>query len=192
MKKETTNRSRFTQDCLLMALEQLLKEKPIDDITVSEITSLAGVSRTTFYRNYDSIEDILSEYFINFPFGALSDTEYSDKETWDLKQRLRNSFTFLYEARDLLNSMLNSNLQLILYNNYDSLMKGLYRPRVWEMGFRTKYGFSAAGGLYYAICYDWIKDGMVESIDEMVEITYRILKLFDPHDDAEYPGRENE
>jgi AcrR family transcriptional regulator len=44
-----------------LALISLLKEKPFDYITVSEICSKAGVNRSTFYLHYETIGDLLEE-----------------------------------------------------------------------------------------------------------------------------------
>ena len=52
-----------TKQNVVNSLLTLLEEKPMDDITISELTQLAGISRMTFYRNYSCKEDILSEHF---------------------------------------------------------------------------------------------------------------------------------
>ena len=44
---------------IVRALIELMQKKNYSDISVSEITALAGVSRISYYRNYDSKEDIL-------------------------------------------------------------------------------------------------------------------------------------
>lgn len=43
------------------ALTDLMKEKNYEDISISEITSRAGVSRISYYRNYHCKEDILTD-----------------------------------------------------------------------------------------------------------------------------------
>ena len=52
-----------TKQNVVNSLLTLLDEKPMDDITISELTQMAGISRMTFYRNYSCKEDILSEHF---------------------------------------------------------------------------------------------------------------------------------
>ena len=54
----------FVRDCITKALFKLMKTKDYQDITVSAIVRTAGVSRNSFYRNYQSIEDILRQYLI--------------------------------------------------------------------------------------------------------------------------------
>ena len=44
-----------------LALISLLKKKPFEFITVSEICKTAGVNRSTFYLHYETINDLLNE-----------------------------------------------------------------------------------------------------------------------------------
>ena len=53
--------NRLTRECLQIALIKLMAEKDFEKITVTEITGLAGVSRTAFYRNYESKEAIVED-----------------------------------------------------------------------------------------------------------------------------------
>ena len=52
-------RKRRSQEKLQMALAQHLQTKTIDEITIGELTKTAGVSRQTFYSNFDSKQSIL-------------------------------------------------------------------------------------------------------------------------------------
>ena len=50
----TKNSNFFSRDCMVQALIQLLKTKSLSNITITELTERAGVSRMTYYRNYHS------------------------------------------------------------------------------------------------------------------------------------------
>lgn len=52
-------RKRRSQEKLQVALAQHLQSKTIDAITIGELTRTAGVSRQTFYSNFDSKQSIL-------------------------------------------------------------------------------------------------------------------------------------
>lgn len=52
----------LVRDCITTALFNLMKKKDYREITISEIVKTAGVSRNSFYRNYQSIEDIIRQY----------------------------------------------------------------------------------------------------------------------------------
>ena len=59
----------FSQELLHQALLALLKEKPLNKITVRELCAKAGVNRTTFYNHYQSTEDILRELVQQYTFS---------------------------------------------------------------------------------------------------------------------------
>jgi AcrR family transcriptional regulator len=52
-------RKRRSQEKLQVALAQHLQRQTIDAITIGELTRTAGVSRQTFYSNFDSKQSIL-------------------------------------------------------------------------------------------------------------------------------------
>ena len=59
----STNHSKqFSRDCMVQALMQLLQTKSLSNITISELTERAGVSRMTYYRNYNSMDEIFISY----------------------------------------------------------------------------------------------------------------------------------
>lgn len=52
--------TEFLKECLADALIKLLKEKPIEKITIPEISKLSGVGRTTYFRNFTSKNEMLT------------------------------------------------------------------------------------------------------------------------------------
>ena len=48
---------------LLAALENLLLSTPVDKVTVGRLCRQQGVSRSTFYRQFDSLDDALDQLF---------------------------------------------------------------------------------------------------------------------------------
>lgn len=55
-------RNMYVIDHITEALLELLRDKPIKEISISELCDSAGVGRASFYRNFDSKEDILRTY----------------------------------------------------------------------------------------------------------------------------------
>ncbi len=52
-----------TKEALHNSLLELIKDKPLDTISVSELCRKAKVNRGTFYFHYDKVEDVFEEYF---------------------------------------------------------------------------------------------------------------------------------
>ena len=54
-------RIRKTKKALRQSLFKLLEEKPISQITVTELASAADVNRSTFYIYYDDVYDMMDK-----------------------------------------------------------------------------------------------------------------------------------
>ncbi|MBR3646625.1 MAG: TetR/AcrR family transcriptional regulator, partial [Lachnospiraceae bacterium] len=54
-------RQKKTRYAIETALIELIEEKPLENLTISEVADRADINRKTFYNNYDSIEDVLHQ-----------------------------------------------------------------------------------------------------------------------------------
>lgn len=62
--REFQNEQReFSRECLLNALLVLMEKQEFSKITITELCKKAGVTRLTFYRHFESKEDVLQDYF---------------------------------------------------------------------------------------------------------------------------------
>lgn len=59
-KKQETN--EFIKECITTALLQMLKKQPMENISITELTKKAGVGRVSFYRNFESKEDVIRKH----------------------------------------------------------------------------------------------------------------------------------
>lgn len=57
-----SKRNRATQQAIGDALLDLLRDRQFSDVTITELCEAAGVSRPTFYRHFDAMEDVLGYY----------------------------------------------------------------------------------------------------------------------------------
>ena len=81
------NRSvRSTKKRLKDAFLQQLTHKPVNEISVKELTALADMNRGTFYTHYSDVYDLMSriedEYFAEFE-RSLAATASTEKELYD-------------------------------------------------------------------------------------------------------------
>lgn len=106
MKQTSKNVSPFSNEArnayviehITDALLKLLKDKPVGDISISELCDLAGIGRASFYRNFESKEDILRSY-INKIFKEWTDESYQ-KENLPLNELLGLMFAHFEKHRD--------------------------------------------------------------------------------------------
>lgn len=53
-------RAKASVELICGGLKRCLKEKSFESVTISDIQRISGVSRSTFYRNFDRMEDVLA------------------------------------------------------------------------------------------------------------------------------------
>jgi len=155
-----------SRDYLISALLQLLKTKDLNDITVTQVVKKAGVSRMAFYRNFETLNDILIAYF-----KPKIDSEFTiiiNKATPEQKMNALGSFFF--ELTDTMNLAVKRNYEFIIQNIFNDNMLNFYDTVFdWAKftGVQKKYWtrFMSAG--VYAIWREWLIDGQKDSLNDI-------------------------
>ena len=109
-------RSQKSAQLIWEGMEKALQEKPLRKLRVTDIYEKSFVSRATFYRLFDSVEDVLS-YECDLIYFQLS--EAVQNATFDSKQAL-----FLYliekwlEQEVLIKTLVENNLVSVIYETH--------------------------------------------------------------------------
>lgn len=100
-------RSKDSASAIANALFALVTLKPWQEIGISEVVSLAQVGRATFYRNFDTLEDVLT-YQLQLASKRLLDRieASSDNRELHLDDYLRFSSHFWLAETSLLKTLL--------------------------------------------------------------------------------------
>lgn len=106
MKTHVSHQNLLVRTWMQQALLRLIEAKSLSDITVTEVTKLAGVSRITFYRNYTELVDILFDYLEMQQFGLAQNPAAEEY----LPQLIRSYFIFFHENRSLFQCIQTYNL----------------------------------------------------------------------------------
>lgn len=171
----TEARLSFSKSCLFQALVRLLEDHELYEISISELTSLAGVSRSTFYRNYHQVSDIIVEFLDAQPMGfpiSITPEEYSAHDV------VEGYFDYLIENRVFFNLLYKRNLFHYLLDEMNKVFHGEWLGFVNAFGFSSKYEVSSFIGLVYNVTADWIAGGMQETRDEMIAISTNLITSF--------------
>ncbi len=157
------SRNAYVIEHITDSVLKLLREKPLSEISISEIVDDAGVGRTSFYRNFDTKEDVVKRHISDLI--ETWDQEYkstgkdSNAELYgSLFQHLKNhaEFYLLLKQRNLMH------LFLEVY-----LKKNGPIPEDSNMWAYIK-AFIAYGT--YGWIEEWIVRGMQESSETMAEM----------------------
>ena len=173
MGKRISQSNIIAKKNVVSALLELIYEKPISMISISELTSRAGVSRMTFYRNYNSIEEIfgkeLDEIFQKYEL----DDENSVEGIYYDEVHMKHCFAYFYSYRQFLEG-------LVYCGFGDMFLKKLtgFIYTKWHkiVGKNDEYKLVGFAGFVYSTYMLWEEKKYKESIEDMA--TY-VSKVFE-------------
>lgn len=179
MSNEESN--KLTKECLHTALIYLMSEKPFDKITISEIVRRSGVSRTAFYRNYSTKEDVLTEMSAEFTrtiSASFSDPRYAGHPY----QWYCDIFHRINEDAELFRLMLQANLPTDRILGTCSILNahGILDAIHPSDSVTEHYRNAALEGAFTRILLSWFRDGRKESPETMAEICTKLLNGSEP------------
>lgn len=158
-KKQEVN--RFVKECITTALVQMMETRNLEEISVTELVERAGVSRNSFYRNFQGKRDILAQHL------TLLIQEWGRE----------------FEARGDINAFAET--LLCHYDKYKDFYLLLYRQGLSDMIYETirgacrvteaesggeRYRRSMFAGLVFGWLDEWLRRGMAESAEEMARL----------------------
>ncbi len=165
-------RIRISKTMLKSGLLKLLKEKPLNQITVYELCKVSQINRTTFYKYYGSQEELLNEIELDFLKQLDDDLKHIiTKNTNALQLILQH----LYDQRDLFCLLVRSipmqefsehlfaipSIGIIFQNMID---ESNYSQT--EVKYIRQFVFQGT----FSILYDWLSSDNPESVDKIVSV----------------------
>ncbi|WP_019155236.1 TetR/AcrR family transcriptional regulator [Robertmurraya massiliosenegalensis] len=168
---------------IIDALLELMKEKAYDKITIKEITDKADLVRKTFYRNFDSKDDVLYEY-INELMKQV-EKEFENDQSLTPYTMATKYFTFWSEHIHFLHLLQRNNLFIILLQHLDMYMPGLngrYKANIldgFDALFLDYYTIFNSAGVWHML-ERWVSGGAKETPEQLAQI-YSDITLNNPH-----------
>lgn len=157
------SRNTYVIEHITQALIELLKEKDIEEISISELCDLAGIGRASFYRNFNTKEDIIKTYINKLLKDLLQNTSFEQNNSLSyFLHILFNHFEKHLEFYTILNQ------RKLIYLIKDVLVDicGLKKDQSKEEAYASAY--------FVYIIYGWIEvwfqRGMKESADEIAQM----------------------
>ncbi len=156
MKKRRVKMS-MVQRSITETIFDMLKEKPLENIKIKDLTEEADVSRVSFYRNYKSKEDVLTKYF-SYCMADFKTIPDFQNNFW------LNIFNYLYKIKDNIKVLVDANLTRVLMQFvFDAFLDGQSEKE-------DIYRRACQAGSFWGIINEWFKRGMVEQPEEMTRI----------------------
>ena len=162
--------NNLTKNALEESLKKFLLHKPLDKITISDLTDDCGISRMAFYYHFKDIYDLVEWACIEDATRALQ-----GKKTYDTWQDgLLQIFEAVLENKPFILNVYRSVSRERMENNLYSLIYQVIEGVVEEKSVNMKvsaeqkkfiadfYKYSFVG-----VMLDWVKRGMKETPREM-------------------------
>ena len=150
------NNIKRAKDYIIDALFMLMKKKKYEDITITDIAKKAGVTRITFYRNFESKEDIIKQHLKNIF------SKYKWNDNLDVCYQI---FDFFAQNKTTIDLLYKSNLQFFLIDNI--LIHFDYKK---DDPSAIAYSKVMVAYIIFGLCDEWYKRGMIESPKDILNL----------------------
>lgn len=180
--KKIDRRVRKTKQQLRNGFAELLKDKPVKDITVREIADYIDINRGTFYLHYkdiyDMMEQIQNEMFDEF--NAIIDAHSPSELKKTAFPIAVDIFNYLAENSSMCRVLLSKNGDIAFVNRLKNIVKEkclhgwiqLYNTKNTQ-NFEYFYSFIISG--YLGLFETWLESGMNETPEEMAALAERLI-----------------
>lgn len=175
--KKEDRRVRRTKKNLRDNLFILLHEKPINQITVTQLTNLADINRSTFYLYYndiyDMVEKIHGEIYAEFAqrvesYGSLESVRYLTKCLQFCKEN-PNVCKFIVDEQ--------TGNQLAIKIRDSILSFVLDSTTLFEKDDARRYSSCFFSSGVFAVIHDWISDDMAIPAEDMAIFLNQLYKI---------------
>lgn len=159
------------KESITAALMELLGEKSISEISVSEIIAKAGVARASFYRNYAAKENVITT-LISDVLEQYRATLSNNGEDFYTYENVRTSFEFFGRYKKYAIDLHRFGYGSILLKMLNDFHEEVAGSMSWKSIERYKL-YIYIGSLYNTAMV-WLISGQKESVKEITDMFYQI------------------
>ena len=159
------------------ALLFLMKKKAYKDISITEICEKAGVTRMSFYRNFDNLIDVLQMKCDQCFEEVLTQGLANQNHAEDPKAFLIHFFRYWIKNRELLEILVAMNRQDIIYTSHfkHSLpITAHFLPEVDTDSEEYIYFMSVRTSITVGVLTAWVRTGKTKTPEQLVELLIKL------------------
>lgn len=163
----------MTKNYIFQAFYLLLTKQKYDKISVCDICDKAGVSRMSFYRNFESKDDLLIKG-LDFILGKFKE-KIDSMENKNHYGVIKELFEIFKKYKDIYPALEGTSIsKTLLINAIERIKKdAIYDNITRTSKYIPTFYFSAIS----VTMFDWLRNGAVESADEMARLITSLIKL---------------
>ena len=167
--KQMNNQEKntYVRQHILSALLELMKTQEFSAISIQAVVNTAGVGRASFYRNFESKEDVLKQesFRLTSLWKAQFDQEHPSGTPGQDNLWLISLLDFYKEHSEFYLALYQAGLSDIVLETILS-----YFDRSPEIPNGLAYLNSAIGYMLYGWVHEWMRRGMQESGTELARM----------------------
>ena len=183
-----SSKSEYTRNCISEALIRLLQKYPIDTITVSSLTKEANVSRSAFYNNYKSIEEVLLSAYKKAHHDAFH-LKFEDEYYVFSDQYILDNIRFFDDNSKLLLAIYKWDLITFVAKKQTSMVIDYtthYHDPIIQKNSHYFMCFSNVSIFY--TCQLWVINGKQETPEELFDMIKYFIKLRSDYENIQKKG----
>jgi AcrR family transcriptional regulator len=179
-----SRKTRYTKMVIRDSLIELMKQRPITDITIKEICALADVSRPTFYAHYrdqyallQSIEDETFAYFETVVF-VINTKKFSKRE---IALRVEDILQYIESDSNSVKVLLSENgdigFQRKVFHRFITYLQRVmkrYSEKITDEEKIEYYSVFMVHGII-ALVHHWLKSGMNIPKNELARMLIELI-----------------
>ncbi len=164
-------RNKYVKERIIEAMINLSSIKGWDEITITDLIKESKVARATFYRNFNSIDELINYGIDQFRINYWKNVPKSSSNFLS-QEMLEYTFCFFKQNKNVILSYSN-------FGTSSSILDIITEGMILSFGDMPsnsilRYKLYYYSGALYNMMFNWLKEGMKESEKEMA-ITF--LKL---------------
>ncbi len=175
--KNNALQNQIAKESIFTALMILMEQKDFNEITITELTKRAGVSRMAFYRNYNKMEEVITLYLMEY-LEACSKHLLNNKKI-DNYESARIYFSCFRQQEKLITNLIHSNLTNLIYESsvefFHSFSDKIICERPCSPEKQKYFADFTIGGLY-RVLITWAQTGMSESDEKMAAFVDKLMQ----------------
>lgn len=159
-----------SQEWLIDALLELMKENDNNKITITQLCHKADLDRRTFYRNFISKDGVLEQYV--YQLGEEYIEMFHKLKAPNSKEAIRIFFEFWEQHLSFIQNIQVCGLSDFVFQRFQSFSrehKELFIGNVKE-GISTDFAFSYRIGGFWNVMLTWATQNTILSAKEMASI----------------------
>lgn len=171
-------RVRKTVSAIRNTFTSMLLEMPFEKITVKSLCERALINKTTFYRYYPVLEDLLAEVQSEYAQPYAERTKgmrYPD----DIENLIREFLTYSSQQGPLYDAILSSGtyagiMQQVMDAMGEEREKDYHPPKGWSEDAWSLY-LAHVNSAQIRIYQQWVAEGRTIPVEEMVSLAVRLI-----------------